>query len=374
MAMTESPRRRTGRYIALLVLVAALCGGWTVLWFYAAGRAEATLEEWRVREAASGRVYACGSESIGGYPFRIEVTCDQASAQFRNDQLPIDLKAGGLLVAAQIYDPSLLIGEFRGPLTVAATDRTPPVIVNWKLFQSSVRGTPSAPERVSLVLSKPVIERVVGGNQQIWLRAEHAEIHGRIAEGSVASNPVVELALQLAAASAEAIHPGAATPIDADITAVLRGLTDFSPKPWAERFREIQAAGGRIDISQARLRQGESLAVGGGSLSLDASGRLQGQLRVTIAGLEPLLKTIGAEQMVQASPHMDKLAGALDRFAPGLGKMARQQVGANISTGINMLGEQTTLEGNRAVALPLRFEDGVAMLGPIRIGEVPPLF
>ena len=110
MAMTESPRRRTGRYIALLVLVAALCGGWTVLWFYAAGRAEATLEEWRVREAPSGRVYACGSESIGGYPFRIEVTCDQASAQFRNDQLPIDLKAGGLFVAAQIYDPSLWIG------------------------------------------------------------------------------------------------------------------------------------------------------------------------------------------------------------------------------------------------------------------------
>lgn len=374
MAMTESPRRRTGRYIALLVLVAAACVGWTILWFYAANRAEATLDEWRVREAASGRVYACGSESIGGYPFRIEVTCDQASAQFRNGQLPIDLKAGRLLVAAQIYDPSLLIGEFRGPLTVAATDRTPPVIVNWKLFQSSVRGTPSAPERVSLVLDKPVIERVVGGNQQIWLRAEHAEIHGRIAEGSVASNPVVELALQLAAASAEAIHPGAATPIDADITAVLRGLTDFAPKPWADRFREIQAAGGRIDISQARLRQGESVAVGGGSLSLDANGRLQGQLRVTVAGLEPLLKSIGAEQMVQASPHMDRLAGALDRFAPGLGKMARQQVGANISTGINMLGEQTTLEGKRAVTLPLRFEDGVAMLGPIRIGEVPALF
>ncbi len=78
--------------------------------------------------------------------------------------------------------------------------------------------------------------------------------------------------------------------------------------------------------------------------------------------------------MVQASPHMDKLAGALDRFAPGLGKMARQQVGANISTGINMIGEQTTLEGKRAVTLPLRFEDGVAMLGPIRIGEVPALF
>jgi len=367
-------RRRTRRYFILLILVAVVIGGWSWVWTYAAGRAEAELEGWRAREAASGRVYTCGSELIGGYPFRFEFTCDQASVQFRNDQVPIDVKAGGLLIAAQIYSPTLLIGEFRGPLTVAATDRTPPLIVNWKLFQSSVRGTPSAPERVSLVLDKPMVERVVDGNQQIWLRAEHAELHGRIAEGSVSSNPVLEVALQLQAASAEAIHPGAATPIDAEISTVLRGLTDFAPKPWPARFREIQAAGGRIDISQVRLRQGESLAVGGGSLSLDAKGRLQGQLRVTIVGLEPLLKTIGAEQMVQASPHMDKLAGALDRFAPGLGQMARQQVGANISTGINMLGEQTTLEGKRAVALPLRFEDGVAMLGPIRVGEVPALF
>ncbi len=198
-----------------------------------------------MREAASGRVYACGSESIGGYPFRIEVTCDQASAQFRNDQLPIDLKAGGLLVAAQIYDPSLLIGEFRGPLTVAATDRTPPVIVNWKLFQSSVRGTPSAPERVSLVLDQPVIERVVEGNQQIWLRARARRNSRPHCRGlGVQQSGGRSGAAACGAASAEAIHPGAATPIDADITAVLRGLTDFAPKPWPVRFREIQAAGG----------------------------------------------------------------------------------------------------------------------------------
>jgi hypothetical protein len=370
----RSARRRTGRYITLLVLVAVMFGGWSWLWTYAAGRAETTLDGWRAREAQSGRIYGCGSQSIGGYPFRIEVNCDQASASFRGSQPPVELKTGGLLVAAQIYDPTLLIGEFHGPLTIAGPDQAPSIVVNWKLFQSSVRGTPSAPERVSLVFDKPVIERVIGGTPQNWLRAQHIEIHGRIAEGSAADNPVVEMALQLEGASAEAIHPAAAQPIDAAITAVLRGLTDFSPKPWPQRFRAVQAAGGRIDITQARVQQGETLAIGGGSLSLNANGRLQGQLRVTIAGLEPFLNAIGAQQMVQASPHMDKLAGALDRFAPGLGNVARQQVGANISAGINMLGEQTTLEGKRAVTLPLRFDDGVVLLGPIRIGNAPALF
>ena len=120
--------------------------------------------------------------------------------------------------------------------------------------------------------------------------------------------------------------------------------------------------------------KGEILAVGGGTLSINGNGRLEGQLRVTMAGLEQFLTAIGAQQRVQTSPNMDKLVGALDRLAPGLGDVARQQAGANISLGINMLGEQTTLEGKRAVTLPLRFTDGAIFLGPIPIGNAPALF
>jgi hypothetical protein len=227
---------------------------------------------------------------------------------------------------------------------------------------------------VALVFDQPVVDRMNGGNRQNLLRAKHIEIHGRLAEGSVASNPVIEIATQLEQASAPELHPAAAKPIDANVTSILRGLNDFAPKPWSVRFREIQAAGGRIDITQARVQQGDILAVGGGSLSLNGNGRLEGELRVTIAGLEQFLAAIGAQQRVQTSPHMDKLVGVLDRLAPGLGDVARQQAGANISAGINMLGEQATLEGKRAVTLPLRFNDGAVFLGPIPIGNTPALF
>jgi hypothetical protein len=136
----------------------------------------------------------------------------------------------------------------------------------------------------------------------------------------------------------------------------------------------MQAAGGRIDITKARVQQGEILAIGGGALSLNGDGRLEGELRITMAGLEQFLAAIGAQQRVQTSPSMDRIVGALDRLAPGLGEVARQQAGANISVGINMLGEQTTLEGKRAVTLPLRFNDGAVYLGPIPIGTTPALF
>jgi hypothetical protein len=358
----------------LLVLVGGLFGGWSWLWTYASGKAQATIEGWRAREATAGRIYACGSQTVGGYPFRFEVNCDQASALFQSNKPPVELKANGMLVAVQVYDPTLLISEFHGPLTIAEPGQAPNIIVNWKLFQSSVRGTPLAPERVSLVMDRPVVDRMNGSSQQNLLRATRVEVHGRIAEGSVTDHPVIEMVLRLAKASTPGLHPAAAEPVDADITAMLRGLKDFSPQAWQARFRELQAAGGGIDITQARVQQGETIAVGNGTLSLNPSGRLEGQLRVTVAGVEAFLNSIGAQQMVQTSPKMDKIAGALDRLAPGLGDVARQQAGANILVGINLLGEQTTLEGKRAVMLPLRFSDGAMFLGPVPIGNTPALF
>lgn len=368
-------RRRTGRrYTILLFIVFALVAGWTGFWKFSAGRAQETIDGWRAREAKAGRIYNCASQTVGGFPFRIEVNCEDASALFRSNQPPLELKTGSLVVVAQVYQPGLLVSEFHGPLRIGEPEKSPDIIADWKLAQSSVRGTPAAPSRASLVFDRPTVDRMDGGNRQSLLRARHIEIHGRIAEGSAANKPVMEIALQLDQASAPGLHPAAAQPIDANITGLIRGLNDFSPKPWSVRFREIQAAGGRIDITQARVQQGEILAVGGGSLSLNGNGRLDGQLRVTMAGLDQFLAEIGAQQRVQTSPNMDKLVGALDRLAPGLGDVARQQAGANISLGINLLGEQTTLEGKRAVTLPLRFDNGAVFLGPIPIGNTPSLF
>jgi hypothetical protein len=47
------------------------------------------------------------------------VVCSPASAEFRSNQPPIEVKAGSVLVVAQVYQPNLLISEFNGPLTIA---------------------------------------------------------------------------------------------------------------------------------------------------------------------------------------------------------------------------------------------------------------
>jgi hypothetical protein len=375
MHPTPRPRRRTRlRYAVLLVALVALIGGWAWFWKYAAGEAEEAIAGWRAREAKAGRIYTCGSQNVGGFPFRIEVNCDTAAAEFRSNEPPVEIKAGGVMVVAQVYQPNLLISEFQGPLTIADLGHAPKIVANWKLGQSSVRGTPRAPERVSIVFDEPVVNLVANDHETSLLRAQRVEVHGRIVQGSAAENPVIEMVVRLAQASAPALNPATVQPVDADIRGLLRGLGDFSPKPWRDRFRELRDKGGRLEITQARVAQGETIAVGSGSLSIDPNGRLDGELSVTVAGLEPFLISIGAQQAIQKSPNMDKVAGMLDRLSPGLGQVAREQAAANLSSGINMLGTPAVLEGRRAVTLPLIFRAGTAYLGPIPLGPTPQLF
>jgi hypothetical protein len=345
MAQTPS-RSRTRQYVVLLLAVLLMVGGWIGFWKYAANAAQENLENWRAREAKAGRVVGCNSQEIGGFPFRFELKCDGASAVLGGGQIPVELKAANVHIAAQVYQPTLLISEFTGPLTIGDPGRPPAYTANWKLAQSSVSGLPEAPRRVSLVVSEPVITRAEPAGQVA--RADHIEVHGRLAEGSVSDRPVIEFAFEAKRFETAEGGPLLATTTDGSIDAVLRGLHDFSPKPWPARFREIQQAGGRIEIRKVRLQQGDTIAVGAGNLGISPEGRVEGQLNLTVAGLDAFI----------------------NRMAAASG----QRVSVSISLGLGLLAGSKQVEGKPAIAIPLKVTNGAMMLGPLKIGEIPPLF
>jgi hypothetical protein len=339
-------RRRNRRYITLTVLVLLLVGGWIAFWKYAEIKAQEMVEGWKAREARAGRVYDCGAQSIGGFPFRFELQCDRASAVIKSAHPPVELKTSKVQVAAQVYQPTLLISEFTGPLTYAVVGQAPSYTANWKLAQSSVRGRPQAPERVSIVVDAPTVRRIDPAAPV--LAAERLEIHGRMLEGSAASNPVIEIALRSAKLSAPAAGPLTQKPIDGEVDIVLRGLKDFRAKPWPERFRELAQNGGRIEIRHARVKQGDTLAVGGGTVTINAQGKLDGRINVTVAGAESFINEVAAAN--------------------------REKLGFSVSLGLGLLGGNKKLEGRPALSLPLRIADGTLYFGPLKVGEVPPLF
>ena len=376
-----------------LVVLAAIA--WSAFWFYAASQVDQTVDVWRAREAKAGRIYDCAKRHVAGFPFRLEVTCEGASvtlvAQTAQGAAaaPVTAQLGKILVVAQIYTPKLLIAEFTAPATLAERGQPPSLQVNWRTARSSIAGLPGTPERVALVFDDAAIDRIGGAAPLPLARATHLELHGRLAEDSTVDHPVIEAALQINGGSILELHPLLAQPFDADIRAKVRGLRDFSPKPWPDRFREIQAAGGRIEITQSRIQQGDLISVAAGSLGLTANGRLDGELQMTVAGIEKVIPALGVEKMLEEgvpqatldrlvpgvkSQDVNNLLGSLDRMIPGLGKVVRQNANAGVTAGINALGTPAELEGKKARSFPLRFVDGAVFLGPIKVGDTPPLF
>jgi hypothetical protein len=358
----------------LIVLLVVLAGLWAGAWFYGSGVLERTIDGWKAREAQAGRVYTCATQTIGGFPFGIELRCADAAAEFKSNRPPLALKAKDMLVSAHVWQPTVLTTEFASPLTIAEPGQPVTIQASWRHAQTKVHGLPTSPESVSIAVEQPVVDRAAGEN---LFKADRLDLDGRLVSGTVQANPVIEMVLKLAAASAPSWHPAAATPVDADVTAVLRGLKDFSPKPWPARFRELQEADGRIDITNARVQQRDTIAVATGSLGLSPAGRLNGELRLTVANLEAFLPTLGLDQMLsqeKAPSQLNNAFGALDRLMPGLGNMARKNAAPMIAASVNLMGQATELEGKRAVMLPLRFDDGLVSLGPLKLGATPPLF
>jgi hypothetical protein len=373
----------------LLVLLGV---GWTGFWFYASGQVGTQFDRWRAREAEAGRVYNCGKLNVGGYPFRFEVTCDNANVELISQTASRKLgkaELNQILAVAQVYNPQLMIAEFTSPLTFTEQGEQQSLILNWKGSQASVYGLPQSPQRMSFVMDDPVLERSVGSVRTPLARAKHVELHGRIAEGSAVENPVIDLAWQLAKGSSDALHPVLGEAFDMTAQARLKGLKDFRPKPWPERFREIQAANGRIEVVQSRLQQGTLVAVATGSLGISPQGFLDGELQMTVAGLDKIVPALGLDKILEQgvpqatldrlapglkAEQVDKAMGALDKMIPGLGNIVRQKAPAALQAGIGMLGQKTELEGRPAQSFPLRFSEGSVYLGPFRFAQSPALF
>ena len=320
--LTLAPRRRPlWRLFIMPALLVVAAIAWSAFWFYAASQVGVKADAWRAQEAKSGRVYDCARRSVAGFPFRLEVRCDGAGVSLLSQtagraatQTPLTVKLGEILVVAQVYDPKLLIAEFTAPATISDRGEAASMTVNWRTARASVVGLPAIPQRASIVFDDPEIDRV-NSSVQTPLGARQACRAARPSRGGLrdrSSRDRDRAAIE--GGSVQEVHPLLAQPFDAEVRTMLTGLKDVSPKPWPERFREIQAAGGHAEIVQSRIQQGDLIAVAAGTLGLTAQGRLDGELQMTVAGIEKVIPALGIEKMLEEGVPQ----ATLDRVAPGV--------------------------------------------------------
>jgi hypothetical protein len=378
-APVPPPRRTFLRIVVPVAVLVGLAVVWCGLWYYAAGVANRTLAAWIASEAAAGRVYTCGSEGIAGFPFSIQVRCVQAAATFKTAQPQLDLAANDITFTAQVWRPTVLVGDVVGPVTVAAPGQAPSLVANWSSARMRVDGLPPNPEAISINVERPQLDRGAGG--AALFTADNATLEARIVSGTIENHPVIDVTLHFVAAAAPSVHALLAQPVRGDVEIVVRGFKDLEQKPLAERLRELAADGGSIELKTLRLQRADAIVIGSGKITVNARGQLDGTLQVSVNGLDAIVPQLGIDRVIEQQ--VDQLTGggqaeqglaALDRLVPGLSGVVRQGTNAALVDDVKKMGQPTEIDNKPAVALPLRLSDGAVYLGLIRIGDVPPLF
>ena len=329
-----------------LAAVVALGVGWSIFWKVAAGMTESGLDDWFAQERSLGREWTCPNRSVGGYPFRLEVRCAAPSFTGRIGAMVGAGSVGDVLVAANIYNPSLILAEVGSPLAFKAQDGSLDLSLAWTQLQASHRIRKGGLDRDSLEIDGPVL-RVAGADRPVFTaKAALFEAHLRPNPDRAPAFSAMDLALRLNQLEAPALDAltGASGPLDAVLAATALQTDAARGGNLAQRLENWRAAGGEVEIREAKLAKGEARVEASGALELDMAHRLAGRVEFELTGLAPLLQRLGVPAGNVAIGGL--LGGLLGGKAPAPG-------------------------GARgALRLPLDLNQGHAMIGPIRLPVV----
>ena len=182
-----------------------------------------TVDAWRAREAnPAGSMIA---PSVRSRAIHSVWKCAARRDASRWSRRPPDRRRrrrslrelGEILVVAQIYDPKLLIAEFKAPATISQTGQPSSMVVNWSTARSSISDC-RAFRKADLVFDDPAIDRVAAHRLQTPLRApSKSSCTAGLPRNSTPDHPAIETVLESQAAPSRNVHPVLAAPFDADV-------------------------------------------------------------------------------------------------------------------------------------------------------------
>jgi hypothetical protein len=284
-------------------LLALLVVAGSAAWLIMRSRTLSGMDEWLAAEAEAGRRWTCQDRTVGGYPFRIEVSC----ASVTLNRPGITGRLGRVLAVAQVYRLGHIIVEAQGPLRVTAEEMN--VESEWRLLQASVIFASGAFQRLALAAQEPKVTATSPSQAPLRLAARTLEVHAR-------PDPADASVADLAFSSAGAVLPGldalvgGSEPADLDLVLRVNRATDLPTRPiWAELER-WRAAGGRLEIARAALVKGPRRVETQGSLAIDDAHRPTGELRGQVAGIEGLLGRFVGDRAGLAGNLLGALLGA----------------------------------------------------------------
>ena len=327
---------RKGLYFPFIALLLVMIG-WTVFWFVTAGKADKVVDGFIAREASRGRDWVCPNRSVSGYPFRIQLNCDNPQLLEKNaDGVHREATLGGLSLHARILSPGHFIAVLAPPFrTRQGSDGE--MDLSWQSARASFRASQEGFADASVELSAPVAAIGVGENKDIRALAKDVAFHLRRSPGDVPGTDVVLRVGDLTFAPLDQLT-GNPEPLKLEFQASAPGLL-LEPTQRIETTLDAWVAGGgKARVLVAKATKGNASLDVSGTLGLDDKHRLHGNLQGRTKGLEALT-----------------------------GRFTR-------ATGLDIGGLLGKLGGNQGLPISLSFDAGKMRFGPFLITEIPPLY
>ncbi len=134
------------RILFLMIFIAVVVAGWSGAWLYAAQRIKSEANAYMASTYDTTRQVDCQQLSVGGFPFRLDVTCTGFSLAI-ND---LNIQIPQLQATALVYRPTHALIFARGPASIRDSFSGSNRQVNWTTLRASVRTNGWSLARISI--------------------------------------------------------------------------------------------------------------------------------------------------------------------------------------------------------------------------------
>jgi len=341
MPNSAAPRkpRRLG-LVAPFVLLALAVAAWSGWWLYLRGEVVSRMDAAAAEMKAEGYTFAWAKRTVGGYPFRISITLEQAQIA---EPSGYGLSAPVLEIESAAYTINP-IGLAAPQGAVIRRPDNKAFAVKGKVLRASVSHLERTPPRIAVQGVDLEFGALKGAKPLSFNAMKIFEARVTPADGDKADVFVrLDQATPANNAFLERVANGA--PVTIGFEGTINGASFLRGDGWREVLGAWSAAKGSLAVRQGGLMTGESVfSLQPSTLAVDANGYLAGDLALSLSN---------GPQGVMALGAIGVLPEETAAVASGL-------------TGVQLPG--------KPLEATLTFRDGLIWLGPWKLGPAPRVY
>ena len=330
------------RYVALVAALGVAAIGYVAFWFWAAGAAEQSVVRWAEARRAEGMEVGWGNLSVGGFPFRLEVSVEGPRMAAPRHPLTPEWRGARVVAYAHPWNLRHVLASFEGDhaLSFLEGDSRRSISLRARTWLASWQAGPEGrPKRISIDLHDV---QATDSAAPEPTRAARLQLHVRPGQ---APNALADIAMK---ASSIVLPKAQALPLGPEIGAAELDATLMGPLPeggYPQAVLRWRDGGGVVEVRRIAVEWGEVSVEASGTLALDAATRPEGAFTAEVRNHRELLDELIAAKALSTDD----------------GRLARAAL------------DLLAAAGGGALAVPVTAQNGKLWLGPVAVARLNPL-